>query len=346
VSTVAAGSVPGASMQGVLGRPFVGHVVDYLVIGGGLSLFVVAWVLAQPEAAARTLGPALPWLLLLVNGAHFESSTARLYTRPGALARWPFLTHGLPLVALVAIAAGALAWQSLGRHVHALYFTWSPFHYAAQTYGLAAMYCARAGTSLTPFEVRALRLTCLLPFVFAFVASPSYGLFWLVPVEWFSADPARVRTLELVHQLLRALTWGAPVALVATRWLVRRPLPLIVLVLMIANASWWLVLGPREGAFGWAAVFHGLQYLAIVTIFHVRERPDLPAWRSGLVFYVVCVAGGYALFNCWPEALAGAGFGVAGSVLMCTAVVNIHHFIVDAYIWKFRRDPNAAVVSG
>ena len=29
-----------------------------------------------------------------------------------------------------------------------------------------------------------------------------------------------------------------------------------------------------------------------------------------------------------------AGFGPAESVLLVVAVINIHHFIVDAYIWK------------
>jgi hypothetical protein len=27
------------------------------------------------------------------------------------------------------------------------------------------------------------------------------------------------------------------------------------------------------------------------------------------------------------------------------AIINIHHFIVDAYIWRLRRDPNYAVVT-
>ena len=28
------------------------------------------------------------------------------------------------------------------------------------------------------------------------------------------------------------------------------------------------------------------------------------------------------------------------------AVINIHHFIVDAFIWRLRRDPNYRVVIG
>jgi hypothetical protein len=29
-----------------------------------------------------------------------------------------------------------------------------------------------------------------------------------------------------------------------------------------------------------------------------------------------------------------------------TAVINIHHFVVDAYIWRLRRDPNYRIVTG
>ena len=53
-------------------------------------------------------------------------------------------------------------------------------------------------------------------------------------------------------------------------------------------------------------------------------------------FYSACILLGYGLFNCWPRAYMLAGFGPAESVLLVVAVINIHHFIVDAYIWKLR----------
>jgi hypothetical protein len=343
-AAVAVPAPPRPAPHGFLARPFVGHALDHLVIGGGLSLLVVAFVAARPEAARLTLTPLLPWFLVLVNGAHFAASTGRLYTRPGATERWPFLTVALPFVALLAMAAGAFAWESLGRNLQALYLTWSPFHYAAQTYGLTAMYCARSGAVLRPHEAQALRAACLLPFLFSLVSAPGYGIFWPLPASLWPAQA--LQTVAVLRALLTWATWVAPALVYAVAWWTRgAPLPLIVPVLMFANASWWLLLS-RYDAFGWAAVFHGLQYLAIVLVFHVRERPGSPAWRSGLGFYAGCVAFGFAMFNCWPGAFSLAGLGLAQSVLMVTAVVNIHHFVVDAYIWRIRRDPNAAVVAG
>jgi hypothetical protein len=63
-----------------------------------------------------------------------------------------------------------------------------------------------------------------------------------------------------------------------------------------------------------------------------------------VTFYVGCVLLGYALFDVWPYAYAWAGYDFKRSALLVTAAINIHHFVVDAYIWRLRRDPNYANV--
>ena len=89
--------------------------------------------------------------------------------------------------------------------------------------------------------------------------------------------------------------------------------------------------------------------MAIVMIVHVKEQARTsaaPAWRAGASFYAACLALGYALFQLWPRAYVLAGVGYAQSYLLVVAVINIHHFIVDAYIWRLRRDPGYAAVAG
>jgi hypothetical protein len=83
-----------------------------------------------------------------------------------------------------------------------------------------------------------------------------------------------------------------------------------------------------QGAFAVATIFHGLQYLAIVTIFHTRERLRQPGNRHGwlyqaLVFYAMCVGLAWALFSVWPYAYVLLGFGLAD---VCTNVS----------FWKFQ----------
>ena len=100
----------------------------------------------------------------------------------------------------------------------------------------------------------------------------------------------------------------------------------------------------------WATFFHGLQYLALVVIFHVREQTDRPGNRHGPLyhvawFYSVCLLLAYAIFNCVPQAYVFAGFSLTDSLLLVSAAINVHHFVVDGFIWRLARDArNRSVV--
>ncbi len=330
------------------GRTFLHPAFDLLVIGGGLSLVAVALLVWNGPAFARLWAPT-PLLLLFSNMAHFASSTVRLYTKADARARHPFLTMGLPLATLAVLTLAMTFADQLGPHLQNLYLTWSPYHYAAQAYGLAVMYCYRSGASLDARERTLLRIACLTPFLFAFLRGPSAGLEWFVPEAVLLQPQVALIRRGLVAALgVAALT--APVLLYLRSLRAGRPLPLISVLVVASNALWWVVL-LYEQAFGVATVFHGLQYLAIVTIFHVRERlaraDNREAWwLHGLRFYALCVGLAWALFSVWPWAYVMAGFGLAESVLLTVATINVHHFIVDAYVWRLRGDANYKVVAG
>lgn len=332
----------------VVGRTFLHPVFDYLVIGGGLSLLIVALsVWGGPGALAQSIIP-MPAFLLATNLAHFASSTVRLYTKPKAREHYPFLTMGFPLATLFVLTLSIAFADRLGRHLQNLYLTWSPYHYAAQAYGLAVMYCYRSGAPLTDVDKRLLRAACLVPFLFAFFRGPSAGVEWFMPVSWLAQPALTLVRRGLVHGLgIVALV--APIALYLRALRRGQPFPLISVLLVASNAIWWVVLLYQQ-AFGLATVFHGLQYLAIVTIFHVRERIQDPANQRGwmyhtLVFYGMCLGLAWALFAVWPYAYVLAGFGLAESALLTVAAINIHHFVVDAYIWRLRGDSNYRVVT-
>jgi hypothetical protein len=344
---------------GAVGRCFVGPVFDTLVIGGGLSLPVIALAVFGPAIPALAplaerldvlIGPALlPFVVLLFSGSHFAASTVRLYTKPGTTLSLPFLTLAFPLVALGVLTLCVLRPDSLGRNLQALYLTWSPYHYAAQAYGLAVMYCYRSGFALEARSKQLVRWASLLPFFYAFLATLGAGLSWILPGSWYE----RAWFSELLAGLrgvLLVLGLAAPVALYLGlgRGSGRRP-PLISMLVLVANGIWWFVLPPLQ-AFVWATFFHGIQYLAIVMIFHVRDQRARSGSRHGASFlafrfYAACLLLAYALFNCLPRAYVLAGFSLTESVLLVTAAINLHHFIVDAYIWRLgRQDTNRAIV--
>jgi hypothetical protein len=331
-----------------LGRPFVGPAFDFLAVGGGLTFPLLAWLWWDETSVAEVVGLSAPLLVLLFNQAHFAASTVRLYTKPGAFESFPFLTMALPALTLVLVSGFVLFAGRIGSHLWDLYLVWSPFHYAAQTFGLASMYCYRSGCPLGEGERRMLRVTCLMPFFAALVgAMPSgHGLAWFVPISVFPT----VAIYEGAVTGLRVLTFVLPALLFL--WLGRkargaaepgrRGMPLISLSLLVSNGVWWVVFNYID-AFIWATVFHALQYLVIVSVFHVREHTALPGNRHGRLYYVLtlyamCLGLGYLLFQCWPRAYMALGFGRVDSILMVIAVINIHHFVVDAYIWRIRRD--------
>ena len=348
-----------SALRSSAGRCFVGPLFDSLLIGGGLSLLVVPLLLVDRDlpglgALASRLdaltGPeALPYAILLIPGAHFAASTVRLYTKPGTSTSLPFLTMGFPLVVFAVLTLCLLWPQQLGRSFQSLYLTWSPYHYAAQAYGLTVMYSMRSGCSLGPRDKRLLYWGAMLPFLYSFFSTVGAGFSWLVPGWAYHSAPVQ-GGLGVLRPALAVAGFAAPFALYA--WLRRggrSPMPWIGGVLLLSNAIWWYVLPPLR-AFVWATIFHGIQYLAITMIFHVRQQVARPENRRGPLyhvvwFYTVCLALAYGMFNCLPQAYVLAGFSLSESLLLVAAAINIHHFIVDAYIWRLApRDSNRTVV--
>lgn len=335
----------------LIGRTFVHPVFDYLLIGGGLSLVVT--VLVLQSRTYEIVDPAiLPVLFLASNMAHFASSTVRLYTKPGTRSALPFVSLVFPLVALGALSLCIANPGSIGTHLQALYLTWSPYHYAAQAYGLAVMYSYRSGCQLVAGDKKLLWWVAMLPFFFTFARGDSgSGVTWILPAGLVSAS-ATQGVLEVFKTLVLIAGYAAPAVLFLK--VLRSgsgPMPLIALLILFTNAIWWFVL-PGIQAFFWATIFHGVQYLAIVIIFHLEEQLARPENRRGRVYHTLWFYGaslllGYGLFNCLPLAYVLAGFGAVESMLLVVAAINVHHFIVDQFIWRLKPgDSNRRVVEG
>lgn len=356
----ATAALPRASRIG-LGRSFVHPLFDLFVIGGLLTVPVALYATRFAGSAAAVLDLSLPVIMLLCNNAHFAASTVRLYTKPGSFDELPFLTSVFPLVTLIAASVCVVYADQVGGDVRALYLTWSPYHYAAQTFGLAAMYCYRSGCALDRAEWWALRLVCLLPFLVSLISGAPLGtgIGWPIPYRVIANDPVALATLRTALTALRWASMTSPIVwLLWVAWRGRRmereqmrsAPPLISLCLLLSNASWWSLFAYWDAQV-WATVLHGLQYLGVVTVFHVEDRVAQSDNRHGRAFHaatvlVACVALGYLLFQCWPRAYIWAGYGKVESLFMVMAAINIHHFIVDRYIWRIRKDRNYRTVVG
>jgi hypothetical protein len=333
---------PTSPAPSLLGRSFVNAAFDPLVIGAGLSAPILAlrffggeWTPTAgiAHALSRVTQPEiLPWVILATASPHFAASTVRFYTKRDAARRLPFLAYGFPLLCLVILTAAIAFPVGLGRHLQSLYFTWSPYHYAAQGYGIAVMYAMRSGCKLDPTEKRALHLLALAPFAYAFVSSAGAGLDWLLPAAWMR-NATMASVLSAARPLLIALGLGGPLLLWVALARRGKTLPLTSGLALLMNGIWWYFL-PAMEAFVWATFFHAAQYMAIVLVFHLRDQDEISGARRG-----------YGLFNCLPQAYAWAGFTTTESLLLVISAVALHHFIVDGFIWKLGpSDPNRAVV--
>jgi hypothetical protein len=341
-------------------------VFDYMLIGGGLSLIVTAIVLRQPWLSQIELvGRPVAYLILLTNSAHFAASSIRLYTKPGTRESLPFLTMAFPLVVFAVLTLCFYQVERLGQHLASLYLTWSPYHYAAQAYGIAVIYSMRSGCSLSARNKQLLWWVSMLPFFHNFISGPQVGVHWLAPAGLISQPTVNfwLTQATLVLPILALLLTAAYFVRV---WRTEQvPMPVIAILAVVANGIWFFALSQR--GFVWATIFHGLQYLAIVVIFHVKDQLNaVQRGKAGsqdgsassvrrraqshwlyhaLWFYGMCILLAYALFSCLPLAYVAVGFGMIESVLLVTATINIHHFIVDAYIWRLKKtDRNRGIV--
>lgn len=327
----------------LVGRCYWHPALDYLIIGGALSLpFVIVAALVPSVTPINVL----PYMVV-INFAHFAASTVRLYTKPGQAQALPFLAYVFPVIVLVIATAGVIWPQLLGERLWQLYRTWSPYHYAAQAYGLSVIYCFRSNLQLTSGEKRALWWSSMLPFLWAFVTASGAGLEWFLPNALIKSSPLFSTLRDGMAGTLGVATFVVPALFFGTLYARGRQIPLIAPLLLTVNGIWWIVLGYSDAWF-WATIFHSIQYLAIVTLYHAadqtkvygNQRPQIYHWVS---FYAACMVLGIGLFILWPILYILMGFTENGANMAVMAMINVHHFIVDGFIWKTRGKGSAPV---
>lgn len=338
-----------ARSSALIGRTFLHPALDYIFIGGGLSLVVIAAVVLKPEVLPFFTPEDFIYFIFLSNNAHFAASTVRLYTKPDAHRSMPIVKIVLPLVAVGLVAVCMFRPETWGSNLRALYFTWSPYHYAAQTYGLAVMYCYRSGCLLSVSNKRLLWWVAMLPFFYNFALAPRSGMHWIDAAGWLNNPTANA----FFNNFRDVMPYIAFIAIPLLFWRIwrseDRSMPLISALILFTNGVWWFTMEPAQ-AFVWATIFHGIQYLAIVIIFHVRDQMNQPTNHHGVAyhaiwFYAACFLLGFGLFRWFPYAFIFAGVTPAASVMYSVAMINIHHFIVDAFIWRLKKsDTNRGIV--
>jgi tetratricopeptide (TPR) repeat protein len=300
-------------------------------------------------SSARTWSIVFYGLALFFNYPHYMATIYRAYHRAEDFEKYRIFTVHITALMVLTLLLSHF-WLGLLPWIFTIYLTWSPWHYSGQNYGIFMMFARRAGADPTKAERRAL--------YGAFVAS--YLILFLGFHTGPSTDPlfvslgipaviSRWEQIILSVAFVGLSAFGLRGLARSTGW--RKLIPS--LTLFSSQFLWFLLpaaislirgleIPQNRYSSGVLAVMHSAQYLWITSYYARREAAGEETgkkrrnWRP-LAYFGVLVVGGIALFVPGPW-LASRLFhqDFTTSFLIFTALVNIHHFILDGAIWKLR----------
>jgi tetratricopeptide (TPR) repeat protein len=343
-------ALPGSSTPSPwIYRPWI----DLLIGCGAWSAPLLLLAFYASSTYSRAWAVAFYFLALLFNYPHFMATVYRAYhTRTEFQKYRIFTVH----VALLLALAGVIAhvWFPLLPWIFTLYICWSPWHYTGQNFGLLMMFARRSGLAPSPAERTAIHLSFIasflllmlsfhtgssgdplilsltLPARFTLPARGVLALFFVAATGWALISQAR-------RSSLRAIL--APLTLALTQFL------WFLLPALVELFSGHEVPQTRYSS-GILAVLHSTQYLWITSYYQGREARAAGNTRWKFSRYLVTlIAGGIALFIPGPWIVSRVFHAdFAASFLTFTALVNIHHFILDGALWKLRDSRVAALL--
>jgi len=319
--------------------------LDLLVGCGAWSaplLAIAAWV---PPTHKHEWGMAFYVLALVFNYPHFMATIYRAYHTREDFTRYKFFTlHVTLLLAVTGILLHAS--PRIFPWVFTLYICWSPWHYTGQNFGLLMMFARRAGAQVTPGERQWLHAAFWASYLMLLASFETGG----------SSDPL-ILSLGLPAKLTLPMRVGLGAAFAAFSFLAFRPIVRRMglramaapLTLAVTQFLWFVLptllelrassqIPQTRYSSGILAVLHSAQYIWITSYYQQREAraAGQSGWRLA-GYFLTLVAGGIALFIPGPWLVSFLfHYDFTTSFLIFTAVVNIHHFILDGALWKLR----------
>ncbi len=343
-------------------KVLVARGVDGLLVGW---LAVAVWLVVRFGGVA---GLGTGWLHLstvywagaVFTAAHFGLSyhlayrggPAAMRERPGALVCGPLaLIAVLAATVGVSLAAGPDPAKLVTRTLITSVYVMTTWHYVKQVYGVGRVGAAFAGVSLSTWQVRVLRYG-LYPMWFLgaaqvllrdggyYLAGYRVG-FNVLPMSTYDA----LRVLVLLSMIPVVACF---VSIAAKR---RGPVPSLMLAPYVAAFLWLGLATNPVLSIVLLAPFHALQYLAIghraeLAIADDEAHLSITWWLN---IFAGAACGGLLLSR-WAPQLLDAQFAThAGPRLFGAAFfvfLNLHHYLIDATIWRSKGHLVKAVVRG
>lgn len=323
---------------------------------------VALWLLILiGHAAGITLSAttvsALFWISATINAAHFGLSYHLAYGDGGAGVRarrfafvWFPALFAAALLVFVMYVRGAgdrvVEYRVAGALITSV-FLLTGWHYVKQTYGVGRVGLALAGMRISKGEADILR----------------FGLYplWILNASQVLIGQRLVDSYVIGYELLPpavapllkvlAMMAAVPVVVVLVRLARRGRVPGILLASYAAALLWFVFPVDAYATVIGLQALHALQYLAIghraeLGLAQARGQRTTNWWWLNIFVGVAC---GGLLASRWVPGLLDRGLDPAAPALAsaCFFVfLNLHHYVMDATIWKSGGPLVNAVVSG
>jgi len=323
-----------------------------LVVGCGAWSLPLLF-LAYPFASDRSTGWAVAFyaLALLFNYPHYMATIYRAYHTKEDFFRYRAFTQHLTAILIVFFVAAHWSY-TLVPWLFTIYVTWSPWHYMSQNFGLMMMFIHRNGVHIDRKDRDALWLAFVVSYLMIFLtfhANESAD-----PLVLSLGLPAVIEILRIPFLFVFLIVGGYAIAKLVrqTGW---KPMTAPI-VLFVTEFLWFvfptvieLILDVRipqtRYSAGILAVMHSAQYIWITSYYAKQESSATGvAWRWK-AYFAMLVVGGIILFVPIPwVATYALGRDFTSSFLIVTALINIHHFILDGAVWKLREKRVASLL--
>jgi tetratricopeptide (TPR) repeat protein len=324
--------------------------LDLIVGCGAWSAPLLLISYFSVAASTRLWSVVFYVLALFFNYPHYMATIYRAYHRAEDFQKYRVFTVHITALMLLTLVLSHV-WLGLLPWIFTIYLTWSPWHYSGQNYGLFMMFARRADANPDKTTTRTLYSAFIASYLILFLSfhtGPSSDALFIslrIPAIISKWEQVILGAAFVVLSVFGFARLGR-----ATGW--KRLIPCF--TLFSSQFLWFflpaaislikgLALPQSRYSTGVLAVMHSAQYLWITSYYARREAKKdetsvaaRRSWRP-LAYFGVLVVGGIALFVPGPW-MASRAFhhDFTASFLIFTALVNIHHFILDGAIWKLR----------
>jgi len=331
--------------------------LDYLFVSGGLVwlLYAVTFLgitSIGSDPASKFYGSILYWGAFLITDAHGPATLVRVFESKTTPKKVRYLVAAWALI-LFGVACVSVTNKEVAQTFVKITLLWVVQHYIAQTFGVVLIYCFKRDYKLSTrerFIFQGLMRSLMYFVLIRMLTDPAYGrienFMGLEVPFWGPLPPA----LVIISAVIFYAFCFAFIGVFGKRYLSSRevfPLPGLLAIITVAA----ITLSPRNGFYLLGVTFyHASQYLAVTWSYYLKEKSlhksgELPAnlmphfvSKAALIYFAAIVAVGYLSTFTLPVYMIKNG--LPDALVLCTvyALLNCHHFLADALIWRIR-DP-------